>query len=44
MIDVTHLRAHRTAARLLKTGRFPDASPTPSAVCLPDQASSSTSQ
>jgi hypothetical protein len=26
MIDATHLKAHRTAATLLKKGLFPDAS------------------
>jgi hypothetical protein len=26
MIDATHLKAHRTAASLLKKGRFPDVS------------------
>ena len=29
MIDATHLKAHRTAASLLKKGRFPDASGAP---------------
>jgi hypothetical protein len=29
MIDATHLKAHRTAASLLKKGMFPDASGAP---------------
>ena len=29
MIDATHLKAHRTAARLLKKGLFPDVSDAP---------------
>jgi transposase len=29
MIDATHLKAHRTAARLLKKGLFPDVSGAP---------------
>jgi putative transposase len=29
MIDATHLKAHRTAASLLKRGRFPDVSAAP---------------
>ena len=32
MIDATHLKAHRTAASLLKKGMFPDVSGTPKAV------------
>jgi len=32
MIDATHLKAHRTAASLLKKGLFPDVSGVPSAV------------
>ncbi len=32
MIDATHLKAHRTAASLLKKGMFPDASGAPKAV------------
>ena len=32
MIDATHLRAHRTAASLLKKGLFPDVSGAPKAV------------
>src|SRR5271154_5783994 len=32
MIDVTHLKAHRTAASLLKKGLFPDVSGAPKAV------------
>jgi putative transposase len=32
MIDATHLKAHRTAASLLKKGLFPDASAAPKAV------------
>jgi transposase len=31
MIDATHLKAHRTAASLLKKGMFPDVSATPKA-------------
>ena len=31
MIDATHLKAHRTAASLLKRGRFPDVSAAPRA-------------
>jgi putative transposase len=31
MIDATHLKAHRTAASLLKKGLFPDASDVPRA-------------
>jgi putative transposase len=31
MIDATHLKAHRTAANLLKGGFFPDASDAPKA-------------
>lgn len=31
MIDATHLKAHRTAASLLKKGRFPAASGAPKA-------------
>jgi putative transposase len=31
MIDATHLKAHRTAASLLKKGLFPDASGAPGA-------------
>ena len=31
MIDATHLKAHRTAASLLKKGLFPDASGAPKA-------------
>jgi putative transposase len=31
MIDATHLKAHRTAASLLKKGLFPDVSGTPKA-------------
>jgi len=31
MIDATHLKAHRTAASLLKKGLFPDASDAPRA-------------
>ena len=29
MIDATHLKAHRTAASLLKKGMFPDVSDVP---------------
>jgi hypothetical protein len=32
MIDATHLKAHRTAASLLKKGLFPDVSGEPRAV------------
>ena len=32
MIDATHLKAHRTAASLLKGGLFPDVSDAPKAV------------
>ena len=32
MIDATHLKAHRTAASLLKKGLFPDVSDAPKAV------------
>ena len=32
MIDATHLKAHRTAASLLKKGLFPDVSDVPKAV------------
>jgi putative transposase len=32
MIDATHLKAHRTAASLLKKGIFPDVSAAPKAV------------
>ncbi len=32
MIDATHLNAHRTAASLLKKGKFPDESAAPKAV------------
>ena len=32
MIDATHLKAHRTAASLLKKGRFPDVLAAPKAV------------
>ncbi len=32
MIDATHLKAHRTANRLLKKGLFPDVSGAPKAV------------
>jgi len=32
MIDATHLKAHRTAASLLKKGMFPDISDAPRAV------------
>ncbi|KQN02302.1 transposase [Sphingobium sp. Leaf26] len=32
MIDATHLKAHRTAASLLKKGRFPDVSDAPKPV------------
>ena len=32
MIDATHLKAHRTAASLLKKGQFPDVSDAPKAV------------
>jgi hypothetical protein len=31
MIDATHLKAHRTAASLLKKGLFPDVSDAPKA-------------
>jgi hypothetical protein len=31
MIDATHLKAHRTAASLLKEGLFPDVSDAPRA-------------
>jgi hypothetical protein len=31
MIDATHLKAHRTAASLLKKGMFPDVSDAPKA-------------
>jgi hypothetical protein len=31
MIDATHLKAHRTAASLLKKGMFPDVSAVPKA-------------
>ena len=31
MIDATHLKAHRTAASLLKKGMFPDVSGAPKA-------------
>ena len=31
MIDATHLKAHRTAASLLKKGLFPDVSAAPRA-------------
>ena len=31
MIDATHLKAHRTAASLLKKGMFPDVSGAPRA-------------
>ena len=31
MIDATHLKAHRTAASLLKKGQFPDVSDAPKA-------------
>ena len=31
MIDATHLKAHRTAASLLKKGMFPDVSDAPRA-------------
>ena len=31
MIDATHLKAHRTAASLLKRGMFPDVSGEPKA-------------
>jgi putative transposase len=31
MIDTTHLKAHRTAASLLKKGMFPDVSGAPKA-------------
>ena len=31
MIDATHLKAHRTAASLLKKGLFPDVSGAPKA-------------
>ena len=31
LIDATHLKAHRTAASLLKKGLFPDASAAPRA-------------
>lgn len=33
MIDATHLKAHRTAASLLKKGLFPDVSGAPKAAC-----------
>src|ERR1700721_4296534 len=33
MIDATHLKAHRTAASLLKKGLFPDVSDAPRAPC-----------
>src|ERR1700709_1311482 len=33
MIDATHLKAHRTAASLLKKGMFPDVSGEPKAAC-----------
>jgi hypothetical protein len=32
MIDATHLKAHRTAASLLKKGLFPDVSGAPKVV------------
>ena len=32
VIDATHLKAHRTAARVLKKGLFPDVSDAPKAV------------
>ena len=32
MIDATHLKAHRTAASLLKKGLFPDVSAAPKVV------------
>ena len=32
MIDATHLKAHRTAASLLKKGLYPDVSGAPEAV------------
>ena len=32
MIDATHLKAHRTAASLLKKGLYPDVSDAPEAV------------
>ncbi len=32
MIDATHLKAHRTAASLLKRGLYPDVSDAPKAV------------
>lgn len=35
MIDATHLKAHRTAASLLKKGAFPDASAGPKAGSTP---------
>ena len=36
MIDATHLKAHRTAASLLKKGLFPDVSGVPRAACTPN--------
>ena len=35
MIDATHLKAHRTAASLLKKGLFPDVSGAPKAAATP---------
>ena len=35
MIDATHLKAHRTAASLLKKGLFPALSGAPRAACTP---------
>ncbi len=35
MIDATHLKAHRTAASLLKKGLYPDVSDAPKAACTP---------
>ena len=44
MIDATHLKAHRTANRLLKKGLFPDVSGAPKAVPTPSSTPSTTAR
>lgn len=42
MIDATHLKAHRTAASLLKKGLFPAASDAPNVALTPSSTPSAT--
>ena len=44
MIDATHLKAHRTAASLLKKGLFPDVSGAPKAARTPSCTPSATAR